>query len=90
MTQKRKCDIEITMKKYKVRLVGMGIEAVGIIPFENEPTIEEVENTTALYLNENLMKVESDEKFYADNRYMLTYEELQEEKEKKLILGEWV
>ena len=78
------------MKKYKVRLTGMGIEAVGIIPFENEPTIEEVENTTALYLNENLMKVESDEKFYADNRYMLTYEELQEEKEKKLILGEWV
>ena len=64
------------MKKYKVRLVGMGIEAVGIIPFENEPTIEEVENTTALYLNENLMKVESDEKFYADDRYMLTYEEL--------------
>ena len=78
------------MKKYKVRLTGMGIEAVGIIPFENEPTIEEVENTTALYLNENLMKVESDEKFYADNRYMLTYEELQEEKEKQLILGEWV
>ena len=78
------------MKKYKVRLTGMGIEAVGIIPFENEPTIEEVENTTALYLNENLMKVESDEKFYADNRYMLTYEELQEEKEKKLVLGEWV
>ena len=78
------------MKKYKVRLAGMVIEAVGIIPFENEPTIEEVENTTALYLNENLMKVESDEKFYADNRYMLTYEELQKEKEKKLILGEWV
>ena len=64
------------MKKYKVRLVGMGIEAVGIIPFEKEPTIEEVENSTALYLNENLMKVESDEKFYSDDRYMLTYEEL--------------
>ena len=64
------------MKKYKIRLVGMGIEAVGIIPFENEPTIEEVENSTALYLNENLMKVESDEKFYADNRYMLTYEDI--------------
>ena len=64
------------MKKFKIRLVGMGIEAVGIIPFENEPTIEEVENSTALYLNENLMKVESDEKFYSDTRYMLTYEEL--------------
>ena len=78
------------MKKYKIRLVGMGIEAVGIIPFENEPTIEEVENTTALYLNENLMKVEQDGNFYASDRYMLTYEELQEEREKKLILGEWV
>ena len=64
------------MKKYKVRLVGMGIEAVGIIPFENEPTIEEVENTTALYLNEKLMKVEQDGNFYASDRYMLTYEEL--------------
>ena len=78
------------MKKYKVRLVCMGIEAVGIIPFENEPTIEEVENSTALYLNENLMKVEQDGNFYASNSYMLTYEELQEEKEKQLILGEWV
>ena len=64
------------MKKYKVRLVGMGIEAVGIIPFQNEPTIEEVENTTALYLNEKLMKVEQDGNFYAKNRYMLTYEEI--------------
>ena len=80
----------MTMKKYKVRLVGMGIEAVGIIPFEKEPTIEEVENSTALYLNEKLMKVEQDGNFYADSRYMLTYEELQEEKEKKLVLGEWV
>ena len=66
----------ITMKKYKVRLTGMGIEAVGIIPFENEPTIEEVENTTALYLNENLMKVEQDGNFYARDRYMLTYEDI--------------
>ena len=64
------------MKKYKVRLIGMGIEAVGIIPFENEPTIEEVENTTALYLNEKLMKVEQDGNFYASDRYMLTYEDI--------------
>ena len=64
------------MKKYKVRLTGMGIEAVGIIPFENEPTIEEVENSTALYLNEKLMKVEQDGNFYVRNRYMLTYEDI--------------
>ena len=64
------------MKKYKIRVTGMGLEAVGIIPFQNEPTIEEVEETTALYLNEKLMKVELDENFYAKDRYMLTYEEI--------------
>ena len=78
------------MKKFKIRLTGIGVEAVGIIPFENEPTIEEVENSTALYLNEKLMKVEQDGNFYAKDRYMLTYEELIEKKEKQLILGEWV
>ena len=30
------------MKKYKVRLTGLGIEAVAIIPFEEEPTIEKM------------------------------------------------
>ena len=32
------------MKKYKVRIAGLGIEAVAIIPFDNEPDIEQVEN----------------------------------------------
>jgi len=64
------------MKKYKIRLTGMGIEATGILPFEKEPTIKEVEDMTALYLNEKLLKVERDENFYADDRYNLTYEEL--------------
>ena len=63
------------MKKYKIRLAGMGIEATGIIPFEKEPTTKEVEDMTALYLNEKLLKVEHDENFYADDRYILTYEE---------------
>jgi hypothetical protein len=54
----------------------MRIEATGILPFEKEPMIEEVENQTALYLSENLMKVESDENFYVDDRYTLTYEEI--------------
>ena len=64
------------MKKYKVRLVGMGIEAVAIIPFDSEPTIEKLENNVAYYLNNNLMKVEHDGNFYVRDRYMLTYEEL--------------
>jgi hypothetical protein len=54
----------------------MGIEAAGILPFEKEPTIKEVEDMTALYLNEKLLKVEHDENFYTDDRYNLTYEEL--------------
>ena len=64
------------MKKYKVRLVGMGIEAVAIIPFDSEPTIEKLENNVAYYLNNNLMKVEYDGNFYAKDRYILTYEEV--------------
>ena len=64
------------MKKYKVRLVGMGIEAVAIIPFDSEPTIEKLENNVAYYLNNNLMKVEHDENFYAKDRYTITYEEV--------------
>ena len=63
------------MKKYKVRIAGLGIEAVAIIPFDNEPEIEQVENNIAYYLNHNLMKIEAND-FYAKNRYMLTYEEV--------------
>ena len=35
-----------------------------------------VENNVAYYLNHNLMKIEDDGNFYAKNRYMLTYEEV--------------
>tara|TARA_R100000734_G_C3228198_1_gene37206 strand:+ start:84 stop:284 length:201 start_codon:yes stop_codon:yes gene_type:complete len=66
----------MTMKRYKVRLVGMGIVALAIIPFDNEPTIEKLENNVAYYLNNNLMKIEPDHNFYDPNRYMLTYEEV--------------
>ena len=66
------------MKKYKVRLTGLGIEAVAIIPFEEEPTIEKIENNVAQYLNNNLMKVEANE-FVSRDRYLITYEEVQVE-----------
>ncbi len=66
------------MKNYKVRLAGMGIEAVAIIPFESEPTIEKIENNVAYYLNNNLMKIEANN-FYAVNRYFITYEEVKVE-----------
>ena len=63
------------MKKYKVRVTGLGIEATAIIPFEIEPTIEQVENKIAEYLNHNLMKIDKDD-FYSVDRYSITYEEL--------------
>jgi hypothetical protein len=66
---------ELIMKKYKIRLTGLGIEAVAIIPFEEEPTIEKIENNVAYYLNNNLMKVEANE-FYTTDRYFITYEEV--------------
>jgi len=63
------------MKKYKVRIAGLGIEAVAIIPFDSEPEIEQLENNIAYYLNHNLMKVEAND-FYATDRYFITYEEV--------------
>ena len=63
------------MKKYKVRKAGLGIEAVAIIPFDNEPDIEQVQNNIAYYLNNNLMKVEANS-FYTTDRYFITYEEV--------------
>ena len=63
------------MKKYKVRKAGLGIEAVAIIPFDNEPDIEQVQNNIAYYLNHNLMKIEAND-FYATDRYFITYEEV--------------
>ena len=63
------------MIKYKIRLTGLGIEAVAVIPFKQEPTYEEIENEVAFYLNENLMKVEPND-FFRTDRYSITYEEL--------------
>ena len=63
------------MKKYKVRLAGLGIEAMAVIPFDNEPNIEQIENNIAYYLNHNLMKIEAND-FYITDRYFITYEEI--------------
>ena len=63
------------MKKYKVRIFGLGIDAKGLIPFPYEPTIEMVENAVAEYLNEGLMKIEADS-FFAKDRYTILYEEM--------------
>ena len=63
------------MKKYKVRIYGLGIDATAIIPFDNEPTQEILENNVAYYLNNNLMKIEKDS-FFTQKKYPITYEEV--------------
>jgi hypothetical protein len=65
----------IIMKKYKVRIFGMGIDAKALIPFPYEPTLDMIENAVAEYLNEGLMKIESDD-FYLKDKYVITYEEM--------------
>ena len=65
----------IMMKKYKVRIYGLGIDATAVIPFDNEPTQEILENNVAYYLNNNLMKIERDS-FYSNKKYIITYEEV--------------
>ena len=63
------------MKKYKVRIFGMGIDAVAIMPFDNEPDIETLENNVAYYLNNHLMKIEKSS-FFSEDKYTITYEEV--------------
>ena len=63
------------MKKYKVRIYGLGIDATAVIPFDNEPTQEILENNVAYYLNNNLMKITQDS-FFSNKKYKITYEEV--------------
>ncbi len=53
----------------------MGIDAKALIPFPYEPTLDMIENAVAEYLNEGLMKIESDD-FYLKDKYVITYEEI--------------
>ena len=63
------------MKKYKVRIFGMGIDAVAVMPFDHEPDVDLIENNVAYYLNNNLMKVEKSS-FFSEDKYTITYEEV--------------
>ena len=78
------------MKNYKVKLFGKGIIAEHIIPFNIEPTQEQVEDAVALLINEGLMELKFEKGFHHTNRWTLTYEDVTEKKEKQLILGEWI
>ena len=83
------------MKKFKIRLVAMGMSGAAEILFNGEPTLDIIEDRAAVLLDEGLLKLEPDKfsqpkDFKGRYRYKLTYEEVEKEKEKKLVLGEWV
>ena len=78
------------MKNYKVRLYGRGIFGEHIIPCSVEPTTEYIEDAVALLINEGLMELKFEKGFHRTDGWTLTYEEISEDGDKKLVLGEWV
>ena len=83
------------MKKFKIRLIAMGMSGTEEALFNGEPTLDIVEDRVVVLLDEGLLKLEPDKfhqpkNFKGEYRYRITYEEIEEEREKKLILGEWV
>jgi len=83
------------MKKFKIRLMAMGMSGIAEVLFNGEPTPDIVEDRVAVLLDEGLLKLEPDnfhqpKDFDGKHRYRLTYEEIQEKEKKELILGEWV
>ena len=77
------------MKKFRVRFFGLGAIGECEIPFNHEPTVDEIEEMAAMYLDQGLLKLHFD-RFYVRQRWWITYEEITEKKEKELILGTWV
>ena len=78
------------MKNYKVRLLGKEIFGEHVLPFNTEPTQEQIEDMVALLIERGEMKLEPDKGFHSRDRWTLTYEEVTEEKEKELVLGTWI
>ena len=78
------------MKNYKVRLFGRGIFGEHVIPFNIEPTQEQVEDAVAILIDQGLMELKIETGFHRRDHWTLTYEEVTEKKDKELILGTWV
>ena len=77
------------MKKFRVRFFGLGAIGECEIPFNHEPTIDEVQEMAAMYFEQGLFNLQL-ERFYVKKKWWITYEEVIEKKEKELILGTWV
>ena len=75
------------MKNYKLRLFGAGIRGEHILPFNIEPTQEQIENAVTILIEKGLMKLKLESGFHRKDHWTLTYEEVKEDKDKQLVLG---
>tara|TARA_R110000765_G_scaffold175889_1_gene280826 strand:+ start:305 stop:541 length:237 start_codon:yes stop_codon:yes gene_type:complete len=78
------------MKNYKLRLFGAGVRGEHILPFNMEPTQEQIENAVTILIEKGLMELKVESGFHRKDRWTLTYEEVTEETEKQSVLGTWV
>ena len=79
------------MKNYKLRLFGAGVRGEHILPFNIEPTQEQIENAVTILIEKGLMGLKLESGFHRKDHWTLTYEEiLDNKKEKENILGTWV
>tara|TARA_R110000823_G_scaffold40998_1_gene108243 strand:+ start:307 stop:543 length:237 start_codon:yes stop_codon:yes gene_type:complete len=78
------------MKNYKLRLFGAGVKGEHILPFNIEPTQEQIENAVTILIEKGLMELKVESGFHRKDRWTLTYEEVTEETEKQSVLGTWV
>ena len=46
------------MKKFRVRFFGLGVIGECEIPFNHEPTVDEIEDMVAMYLEQGLFKLQ--------------------------------
>ena len=81
---------EQIMKNYKIRLYGKGVRGEHILPFNIEPTQEQIENAVTILIEKGLMKLKLESGFHRKDCWTLTYEEVKEDRDKQLVLGTWV
>jgi len=75
------------MKNYKLRLFGAGVRGEHILPFNIDPTQEQIENAVTILIEKGLMELKLESGFHRKDRWTLTYEEVKEDKDKQLVLG---
>jgi|TARA_R110000744_G_scaffold58870_1_gene122837 hypothetical protein len=78
------------MKNYKLRLFGAGVRGEHILPFNMEPTQEQIENAVIILIEKGLMELKLESGFHRKDHWTLTYEEIKEDRDKQLVLGTWV